>query len=222
MKSIKLLTVALSLAAAAALNATSFTFDAAVNGLAANPNYSFSATGGNVVLGYKADNQGIKFVGVSGGPSGAEIDVGQTLTVHLTNPGYLASLSLALLFNGPEYGDLNEIAQATTSNGDIFQLRLTGEDAASLYKNNVFVSFIFATPGQGSQGGKAGLFEIANPFGSATVTSFVLTPISHDAQGVNKSDFGLTGFQVPDSGSTLALLGAVLLGLAGLSRRFRL
>jgi hypothetical protein len=217
MKSIKklILTVA-GLGFAAALHATPINFLASVDGLTPSSDYSFSSNG-TVVLGLK---NSIEFIGVTSVGSNPEISASEWLKVSLTNADRLSSLSLALLFNGPEYGDVNEIAQATTSNGDVFQLRLTGENIASLYKNNIFVKTV---AGSGTVLNGSGLFNIANPFGYATVTSFTLTGINHPLQGTNKSDFGLYGFTtVPDAGSTLALLGGVLLAFAGVARRLRL
>src|SRR5690606_15575319 len=135
MKSFKLITAALSLAAAAGLQATSINFLASADGIAATADYSFTATGGSLVLGNK---NGLQLVGVSGGETGSEIDSGQSLLVTLTAPGRLDSLSHALLFNGPEYQDNNEIAAAFTSGLDTYELRLSGENSANWFKNNVW------------------------------------------------------------------------------------
>jgi len=220
MKSLKALTLVLGLATAASLNATPIDFMASVDGIAATSDYSFSATGGSVVLGNK---NGAYFVGVSSGQTGTEIDGNQSLTVNFAASERLASLSLALLFNGPEYGDNNEIAAAFTSGSDLYELRLSGENAANWYKNNVWVTNVTtaAVPNSGTQVGKMGLFTIWNPFGLSTVTSFKLYPID-TAPSKDGSDFGLYAFStVPDAGSTLFLMGAALVGFAGLARRFR-
>lgn len=215
MKSIKLLTAALSLAAAALANATPIDFLASADGIAATPDYSFSSNG-TVVLGNK---NSVKFVGVKSVGSDPEIAGSEWLKVSLANADRLSSLSFALLFNGGEYGDVNEIAQATTSNGDVFQLRLTGENLAEWYKNNVLVSSV---AGVGTVLNGPGLFTIANPFGYGTITSFKLNAVNHSGQGANKSDFGLFAFtSVPDAGSTLALLGGAILALAAVARRNR-
>lgn len=215
MKSFKALTLALGFATAAALQATPIDFLASADGIAATADYSFSATGGSVVLGYKNSTY---FVGVKSGQAGTEIDGNQSLTVNFAASERLASLSLALLFNGPEYGDNNEIAAAFTSGFDNYELRLTGQNAAEWYKNNAFVSSVV---GWGTSTGGQGLFTILNPFGLSTVTSFKLTAID-TANSFDGSDFGLYAFStVPDAGSTFALLGAALIGFAGLARRFR-
>lgn len=215
MKSLKALTLVLGLATAAALQATPIDFLASADGIAATSDYSFSATGGSVVLGYKNSTY---FVGVSSGQAGTEIDGNQSLTVNFAASERLASLSLALLFNGPEYGDNDEIAAVFTSGIDTYELRLNGQNSAEWYKNNAFVSWVGG--GVTSTGGQ-GLFTIDNPFGLSTVTSFTLFPID-TANSFDGSDFGLFAFStVPDAGSTLALMGAALIGFAGLARRFR-
>lgn len=215
MKSLKLLTLALGLATAASLQATPIDFLASADGIAATSDYSFTSTGGSVVLGHK---NGAYFVGVKSGQSGDEIDGNQSLTVHFAASERLASLSLALLFNGPEYGDNNEIAAAFTSGWDTYELRLTGQNAAKWYKNNVWVSNVV---GFGTVTGGQGLFTISNPFGLSTVTSFKLFPID-TPNSKDGSDFGLYAFStVPDAGSTLVLMGAALIGFVGLARRFR-
>jgi hypothetical protein len=215
MKSLKTLILTLGLATAGALQATPIDFMASVDGIAATSDYSFSATGGSVVLGLK---NGAYFVGVKGGQAGTEIDGNQSLTVNFSASERLASLSLALLFNGPEYGDNNEIAAAFTSGADTYELRLTGQNAAQWFKNNSWVTNVI---GQETSLGGRGLFTIENPFGLSTVTSFKLFPID-TPNSADGSDFGLYAFStVPDAGSTLLLMGAALIGFAGLARRFR-
>jgi hypothetical protein len=217
MKSIKSLLSIFSLVAAAAVsNATPIDYLASADGSAATADYSFTAQGGSLQV---ATKNGQTFLGVSGGETKPEIDSGQSLTVWFTQPERLASLSLVLLFNGPEYGDTGEIAAAFTSAGDDYQLRVTGENAGQWYKNNVFVSNVW---GSGTLTGGAGKWVIENPFGLSTVTSFKLYPIDNVPAGKDGSDFGLFAFStVPDAGSTLALMGVALLGLAGFARRSR-
>jgi len=217
MKLTKTLFSIFSLAAAIALHATPISYLASADGIAATSDYSFSATGGAVVLGHKNNTY---FAGVSGGVSGTEIDLNQSLTVSFTEAERLSSLSLALLFNGPEYKDGNEIASVFTSTGDTYQLRLAGENLANWYKNNVFVT---AVAGVGTALNGPGLFTIANPFGLAQVSSLKLFPTDNQpVVGGSNSDFGLFGFAtVPDVGSTLSLMGAALLGLSALARRSR-
>ncbi|HEY8995462.1 MAG TPA: hypothetical protein VIM71_12410 [Lacunisphaera sp.] len=206
---------------ASVLNATMIDYVASVDGLAASPDYSFSATGGSVVIGNK---NGVKFLGVSGGQTGTEIDGNQSLKIAFSSAEQLASLSFVLLFNGGEYGDYNEIAAAETNNGDKYQLRVVGENSAKWYKNNVFLNDV---AGFGTEVGGQGKFVINNPFGVSAVTSFNLTAVDSIKPGKDGSDFGLSAFStfdltsVPDGGSVLALIGLAMIGLAAIPRRFR-
>lgn len=202
------------------LNATMIDYVASVDGLAASSDYSFSATGGPVVIGHK---NGIEFLGVKTGEAGTEIDGNQSLKVSFTSAEQLASLSFVLLFNN-EYGDYNEIAAAETSSGDKYQLKVVGENAAKWYKNNVFLSDV---AGFGTQLGGQGKFVINNPFGVSSVTSFNLTAVDSIKPGLDGSDFGLSAFStfgltsVPETGSVFALMGLAMIALAGVPRRFR-
>jgi hypothetical protein len=217
MKSIQLFTVILGLAATASLHSTPITYLASADGINATADYSFSATGGSAVLGYKNSTY---FAGVKGGAGGTEIDVNQSLTVNFAAAERLASLSFALLFNGPEYNDTKEIAEALTSAGDVYQLRVVGENLASWYKNNSFVASVI---GIGTALNGPGRFTIDNPFGMAFVTSIKLAAVNNNPpKGGSNSDFGLFGFTtaaVPDTNSTLSLMGAAILTFAIIARR---
>jgi hypothetical protein len=222
MKAIRLLLLTAGLSAmVGALHATTIDYSAMADGLNPSSDYSFSATGGSVVL---ASKSGISFVGVGSGQAGTEIDGNQSLKVTFASAEQLSSLTFAMLFNGGEYGDNNEIAAAMTSEGDLFELRVVGENAAEWYKNNTFVS---AVVGFGTHTGGQGKFVIENPFGTSSVTNFKLYPIDNVVPGRDGSDFGLAAFttfdltSVPDSGSVLALMGAAMIGIAAASRRSR-
>jgi hypothetical protein len=218
MKALSLILGALTLAATG-LNATTIDYLASVDGLAASSDYSFSATGGSVVIGNKNN---VKFLGVSGGETGSEIDGNQSLKVAFTMAEQLSSLSFVLLFNGGEYGDNNEIVSAETSEGDLYQLRLVGEEAAKWYKNDTFLHDV---TGIGTQVGGEGRFVIDNPFGLTAIHSFKLRPIDNAKPGRDGSDFGLAAFStsdvtaVPEGDSVIALIGIALIGLARLPRR---
>lgn len=196
-----------------AAHAGSITYDAAINGLSV-PGATLSATGGALVLGNK---DGVVFVGVAGGGSGDEISMGQSVTVAFNAPTQLASLTLGLLFNGPEYRDHNEIAASIINSGATYELRLVGENAAKWYQNGIYLKDV---AGVGTVNGGIGTFTINNPFGGTFVSTMKLTPFSSNPTG-NESDFGLRGFKtIPDGGTTAAMLGAALL-VMGVSCRKR-
>ena len=75
---------------------------------------SFTASGGDFAT--KFDN-GWGGLGVTGGGSGNEIDLGESITMSFAAQ-VISDFSVALLFNGPEFNDYREIAQVAVYNGD--------------------------------------------------------------------------------------------------------
>jgi hypothetical protein len=195
-----------------AMNASTI-YDVNVNGLSV-PGATAVATGGTLVVGNK---EGLKFLGVSGGGSGDEISMQQSITIDFFQPATFEYLTLGLLFNGPEYGDSHEVAASLTNGADEFSLVITGENIAKWYKNG---NYLWDVAGIGTQNGGWGLFTIVNPFPGIVVDTLKLYPLSSNPTG-NESDFGLVAFKTPDSGMTAVLLGLGLAGMAFASRRFK-
>lgn len=108
---------------------------------------TFTATGGN--LGLKTI-QGVTGVGVSTGASGNEIDINPGQTITASSTGFiLNSLTLAFLYDGPEFGDFQEVAKivATLAGGGSSTATLTND-----YSNpsDTFVTLLvdgLASPG---------------------------------------------------------------------------
>ncbi|MEZ5276866.1 MAG: hypothetical protein R3F07_10850 [Opitutaceae bacterium] len=178
---------------------------------------TFTAVGGS--LGTKSQ-AGFTILGVTGGPSGNEIDIGQSLLIDFTAAQRFDSLSLGLLFDGPEYNDNMEIAAALTDgSATVFTLKATGTTSAT------WTGFAGATVTNigSAVNGEGGAWRIDNPFGALGVTQLRLYPLS-SAPTQNESDFGLHAFRttaVPEAGSTLTLLGLAMLGMVAAARRFR-
>ncbi len=169
-------------------------------------------------------------VGISGGRTNDEIDIGETLTgTLLGGPMRVTSLTLGVLFDGPEYADVNEIARVTI-NGSL-QFTLTATDLAS---------GIWSGPGtlgnlSPAGNGGSGTWRIDNPFGNTGITSisFTALPGACGTAGggcTNQSDFtlaqlvladatggpGVTAVPVP---AAMALFGLGLIGLGVAARR---
>lgn len=203
-------TTAADLIAAGALGHAS----AVVNGT------SFSAQGGNFDA--KTVN-GVTAVGVSGGASGAEIDIGQSITASFASLTRLTSFSLAFLFDGPEYGDVNEVAQVSLLGTNYFG-RLTAVDSTtaiwSLYGSGTTVTNQSAATLSG-----AGVWTVTNPFGNIAGTGvrFEAAPGSPGlgcSNCANQSDYSVLAVSpVPEPSSyALALVGLLTVGWAARRR----
>lgn len=195
-----------------AMNASTI-YDVNVNGLSV-PGATVVATGGTLIVGQK---EGLKFLGVTGGGSGDEISMHQSIKIDFFQPATFEYITFGLLFNGPEYNDHNEIAASLTNGADEFSLVVTGENMGKWYKNG---NFLWNVAGSGTVNGGWGLFTVTNPFPGVVVDTLKLYPLSSNPTG-NESDFGLVAFKTPDSGMTVIFLGLGLASMAFASRRFK-
>lgn len=67
----------------------------------------------------KKTQAGITGVGISGGITPGEIDIGETLTGTFSKEVIVSSINLALLFDGPEYSDVKEVAKLLVNFADM-------------------------------------------------------------------------------------------------------
>ncbi len=188
-------------------------YDAGSDGMTPPAGATFTSSGS---LGTKTQ-AGFVVLGVVGGASGNEIDLGEWLQINLSAPAHWTTLTLGLLFDGAEYGDNKEIAVALTDGVSTFKLTATGLNTATW-------------TGPGSPGSvtclsqadeqHAAVWQIDNPFGNVDVTTVRLYPAISNPTG-NESDFGLVAFSTPEGGSSLALLGGALAMMGAIGRKFR-
>ena len=182
-------------------------------------NATFSSAPGNFQM---KSQGGITGVGVSGRTAG-ELDIGESISGVFSRGVQLASIRLGLLFDGPEYGDVNEVAQITafwaTGGSQSFTLTATGTHSA-LWTGSGSAQSV----GTGAVNGGAGAWDIFNPFGTRQVSriSFAaLTGVSPTCSSCrNQSDYTLVSVTAVPEPQTYALMLAGL-GLVGTIARRR-
>lgn len=224
----KLLNLVACLAAAVSLSANADTLYGADFG--SSNTYSTAFVGGTATFTSSPRNfqlksqDGITGVGIKGGRTDGEIDLDETITGTFSSPVRITGIRLGLLFDGPEYKDVNEVASITaTFLGGLtqsFTLTATGTHTA------VWTGFgSVASVGSGAIYGGTGAWDISNPFGGALVTGLSFTALPGVAAPgcmdcCNQSDYTLVSISAVPEPESYAMLIAGL-GLLGTMVRRR-
>ncbi len=188
---------------------------ASLDGLAAATvnGVSFAASGGD--FGTELLN-GFGGLGVTGGASGNEIDLGQSVTMSFASR-VIADFTLLLRYNGPEFGDFREIAQMQAFDS----ASVLGTDTLTVGNDGSIPGAVWSGLGSvanlplPTDAGGASWRVVGNPFGSVAATRLVFTAVDSSfcqTQGAcnNQSDYVLTSVTAVPEPGTYALLVAGL------------
>jgi hypothetical protein len=165
-------------------------------------------------------------VGISGGRTNDEIDIGETLAATAASAFTVTSLTIGVLFDGPEFGDVNEVAQIAITvmmGSETYTLTSTGATSATWSGSGTVTNLSPATDSGGA------VWQIDGPFGNTNMTGISFTALTGTCgtgSCDNQSDFTLvqlvTGpaFVAPvPAPAAMLLFGMGLLGLGAVARR---
>ena len=172
----------------------------------------------------KAAQDGYQGIGVSPKTGSertpGEIDIGESINASFNKGIFITNFKLGLLFDGPEYGDVNEKAQITATYADhsvhTITFTATGKNTGLLTgSTGTWANLSAAKVGDG------GAWSISNPFGNNRVLGLSFTAI----RGVcgtaggncnNQSDFTLISVSAVPEPETYAMMlsGLCLMGFS--------
>lgn len=200
-----------------------------LGGVTANFNALVAVGPSNVAAKFstKAGQGGYQGIGVSpfsgSERTPGEIDIGESIVGSFSRGVKVSSFTLGLLFDGPEYNDVNEVAKisVTFANNSVasFTLKATGINTAVWSgANGSVLNLSAASDGQG------GAWKVSNPFGNALVKSIAFGAVAGvkgtaGGAGTNQSDYTLISVSAVPEPETYALMLAGLAAVGVVARR---
>jgi hypothetical protein len=170
---------------------------------------------------------GFSGVGVVGGASGNEIDIGQSIKAVFNNSYVLSQFTLGLLFDGPEYRDVQEKAQIS--------VKYAGSASFTDYVLTAVRSLSGTTAtwtGAGTvtnlavaQDGKGGVWSVLNPFGNQKIEAISFTALEGISAGScigtcnNQTDYVLVSVTAVPEIETYGMMLAGLGLMGSIARR---
>ncbi|MGP1716226.1 MAG: hypothetical protein ACTS9Y_03515 [Methylophilus sp.] len=177
----------------------------------------------------KKTQAGMTGVGISGGRTAGEIDIDEKLTGTFSKAVIVNTITVGLLFDGPEYSDVKEVAKFLVSfsdgGADTYYLTALGESTASWTGAGGASSVL--SLGSGAVDGGTGAWQLTDPFGSRAITSIVFSAATGEARHsctscTNQSDYTLVSMAVtpvPEAHtSAMMLTGLFMIGALALRR----
>jgi PEP-CTERM motif len=171
-------------------------------------------------------------VGVAGGRTNGEIDIGTStqqaefITLNFDQEQIVSSFRIGLLYNGPEYGDVKEVARITADD-QIYYLRATSTEGVAQWLDSSWSLLSTVRYEYGTIQGAGAVINMVNPFGSTLIGSLTFEAVRgtcYSGWCNNQSDYNLvnvtTVTPVPEP-STYALMLAGLGAVAWIARRRR-
>ena len=186
------------------------------------PTGSLTLTAAGGTFATKTRN-GATGLGLTGQTLG-EIDPGEVILGSFSTPVSLDAFTILFLFNGPEFGDLNETAQISINGGSaVATLSANAENNAVWSLGGATITSCGDTGLTGT-----GCFRIANPFGGALISDISFTAASAGTNLSLDSDFSLGSLDVsavpsptPEPASLILLASGGAIVAAARRRRRR-